>query len=116
MLRCICPVLAQTGGSHFDLRRSLLGRSGHGPMGDEVGKTSLAAFAAESDHRSAFDLMPVEGRVYFTRTAPRYRAPPRLVLDLPISHHLKIHSADQLGPVCLGGFHVGHSLLQSARV
>jgi hypothetical protein len=37
---------------------------------DEVGKTSLAAFAAESDHRSAFDLMPVEGRVYFTRKAP----------------------------------------------
>jgi len=37
---------------------------------DEVGKTSLAAFAAESDHRSAFDLMPVEGRVYFTRRAP----------------------------------------------
>src|SRR5262249_5221419 len=28
---------------------------------DEVGKMSLAAFAAESDHRSAFDLMPVEG-------------------------------------------------------
>jgi hypothetical protein len=37
---------------------------------DEVGKTSLAAFAAESDHRSAFDLMPIEGRVYFTRKAP----------------------------------------------
>jgi hypothetical protein len=37
---------------------------------DEVGKTSLAAFAAESDHRSAVDLMPVEGRVYFTRKAP----------------------------------------------
>jgi hypothetical protein len=37
---------------------------------DEVGKTSLAAFAAEGDHRSAFDLMPVEGRVYFTRKAP----------------------------------------------
>src|SRR5260221_2752606 len=36
---------------------------------DEVGKTSLAAFAAESDHRSAFDLMPIEGRVYFTRKA-----------------------------------------------
>jgi hypothetical protein len=39
---------------------------------DEVGKTSLAAFAAESDHRSAFDLMPVEGQVYFTREAPRF--------------------------------------------
>jgi hypothetical protein len=36
---------------------------------DEVGKTSLAAFAAESDHRPAFDLMPIEGRVYFTRKA-----------------------------------------------
>jgi hypothetical protein len=36
---------------------------------DEVGKTSLAAFAAESDHRSVFDLMPIEGRVYFTRKA-----------------------------------------------
>jgi hypothetical protein len=30
---------------------------------DEVGKMSLAAFAAESDHRSAFDLMPVERRM-----------------------------------------------------
>jgi hypothetical protein len=36
---------------------------------DEVGKMSLAAFSAESDHRSDFDLMPVEGRVYFTRKA-----------------------------------------------
>src|SRR5262249_29301856 len=43
--------------------------------------------------------------------------PPRSALELPFSHHLKIHSADQLGPVSLGGcFHVGHSLLQSARV
>jgi hypothetical protein len=42
--------------------------------------------------------------------------PPRSTLDLPVSHYPKIHSADQLGPVCLGGFHVGHSLLQSARV
>src|SRR5260370_29985075 len=42
---------------------------------DEVGKTSLAAFAAESDHRSAFDLMPVEGRCYFTRKAPCLRVP-----------------------------------------
>ena len=42
--------------------------------------------------------------------------PPRSALELPVSHHLKIHSADQLGPVCLCGFHVGTSLLQSARV
>jgi len=42
--------------------------------------------------------------------------PARSVLDLPISHHLKIHSADQLGPVCVGSFHVNHSLFQSARV
>ena len=43
--------------------------------------------------------------------------PPRSTLDLPaVSHYPKIHSADQLGPVCLGGFHGGHSLLQSARV
>ena len=42
--------------------------------------------------------------------------PPRSALELPVSHHLKIHSADQLGPMSLGGFHVGHSLLQSARV
>ena len=41
---------------------------------------------------------------------------PRSALDLPMSHHLKIHSADQLGPVGLGGFRVGQSLLQSARV
>src|SRR5262249_44945068 len=38
--------------------------------------------------------------------------PPRSALELPVSHHLKIHSADQLGPVSLGGFHVDHSLLQ----
>src|SRR5262249_40456229 len=42
--------------------------------------------------------------------------PPRSALELPVSHHLKIHSADQLGPVRLGGFRVGQSLLQSARV
>src|SRR5215472_6725117 len=37
--------------------------------------------------------------------------PPRSVFDLSISHHhLKIHSADQLGPVRLGGFRVGQSL------
>src|SRR5262249_27753268 len=42
--------------------------------------------------------------------------PPRSALELPVSHHLKIHSTDQLGPVSLGGFHVGHSLFQSARV
>src|SRR5262249_55320938 len=39
-----------------------------------------------------------------------------VILDLSVSHHPKIHAADQLGPVCLGGFHVGHSLLQSAGV
>src|SRR6516162_3400863 len=41
---------------------------------------------------------------------------PRSVLDLPISHHLKVDSGDQLGPVGLGDFHVGQSLLQSAHV
>jgi hypothetical protein len=41
---------------------------------------------------------------------------PRSAFGLPISHHLKIHSADQLDPACLGGFHVGHSLFQGARV
>jgi hypothetical protein len=35
---------------------------------------------------------------------------------LPVFHHPKIHSADQLGSVCLGGFHGGRSLLQSTRV
>ena len=39
------------------------------------------------------------------------RFPPRSALELPVSHHLKIHSADQLGPVRLGGFHVGRRLL-----
>jgi len=34
---------------------------------DEQGKASLATFAAQSEHRSTVDLMPVEGRVYFTR-------------------------------------------------
>jgi hypothetical protein len=55
----------------------------------------------------------------FQQTAsavPTRLIPPRSVLDLPICHQLKIHSANQLDPVCVGGFHVGHSLLQSARV
>src|SRR5262249_19805940 len=30
--------------------------------------------------------------------------PPHSALDLPASHHPKIHSADQLGPACLSGF------------
>jgi predicted acyl esterase len=47
---------------------------------------------------------------------PTRSIPPRSVFDLPISHHLKIHSADQFGPVRLSGFRVGQSLLQSARV
>src|SRR5262249_23866625 len=38
--------------------------------------------------------------------------PPRSTPDLPVSHYPKVHSADQLGPVCLCGFHVGTSLLQ----
>jgi len=37
---------------------------------DEQVKASLAAFAAQSEHRSTFNLMPAEGRVYFTRKAP----------------------------------------------
>jgi hypothetical protein len=36
---------------------------------DEQGRTNLAAFAARSEHRSDFDIMPVERRVYFTRKA-----------------------------------------------
>jgi hypothetical protein len=36
---------------------------------DEGGRASLAAFAAQSEHRSTVDLMPAEGRVYFTRKA-----------------------------------------------
>ena len=36
---------------------------------DEQVKASLAAFAAQSEHRSTFNLMPVEGWVYFTRKA-----------------------------------------------
>src|SRR5262249_24031837 len=34
---------------------------------DKVGKRSLADFAAESEHRSRFDIIPFERRVYFTR-------------------------------------------------
>ena len=34
---------------------------------DEQGKSSLAEFAAQPDHRSSFQIMPVEGRIYFTR-------------------------------------------------
>jgi hypothetical protein len=34
---------------------------------DEEGKSNLSGFAAHSEHRSSFQIMPVEGRVYFTR-------------------------------------------------
>jgi hypothetical protein len=37
---------------------------------DEQVKASLAAFAAQREHRSTFHLMPAEGRVYFTRKVP----------------------------------------------
>jgi hypothetical protein len=36
---------------------------------DQIGRANLAAFAAQSEHRSTFDFMPVEGRLYFTRRA-----------------------------------------------
>jgi hypothetical protein len=36
---------------------------------DDAGKSNLGAFAAQSEHRSSVDIMPVEGRVYFTRNA-----------------------------------------------
>jgi hypothetical protein len=36
---------------------------------DEQVKASLAAFAAQNEHRSTFKLMPAQGRVYFTRQA-----------------------------------------------
>jgi hypothetical protein len=36
---------------------------------DEIGRGNLATFAAQSENRSTVDLMPVEGRVYFTRKA-----------------------------------------------
>jgi hypothetical protein len=36
---------------------------------DEIGRASLAAFAAQSEHLCDFDLRSVEGRVYFTRKA-----------------------------------------------
>jgi hypothetical protein len=36
---------------------------------DKIGRANLAAFAAQREHPSDFDLMPVEGRVYFTRKA-----------------------------------------------
>jgi hypothetical protein len=34
---------------------------------DKAGKRALAEFAAHSTHRSEFNFMPTEGRVYFTR-------------------------------------------------
>jgi hypothetical protein len=39
--------------------------------GDERGKAAIAAFAAEAGHRSRYDFMPVEDRVYFTRMFTR---------------------------------------------
>ena len=35
---------------------------------DDAGKKRLGEFAAYSTHRSEFNFMPTEGRVYFTRT------------------------------------------------
>jgi hypothetical protein len=34
---------------------------------DDAGKSKLGAFAAQSEHRSSVDIMPVQGRVYFRR-------------------------------------------------
>ena len=34
---------------------------------DEQGRANLASFAAEREHRSTFDFMPIEGRLYFAR-------------------------------------------------
>jgi hypothetical protein len=34
---------------------------------DEMGRTNIAVFAAESEHRSTLDIRPAEERVYFTR-------------------------------------------------
>jgi hypothetical protein len=36
---------------------------------DERGRDDLAAFAARPEHRAAFDFMPAERRLYFTRKA-----------------------------------------------
>jgi hypothetical protein len=38
---------------------------------DDAGKSNIGAFAAQSEHRSSVDIMPVEGRVYFK---PKKRA------------------------------------------
>jgi len=35
---------------------------------DDRGKAAIAAFAAQPEHRSSYDFMPVEDRIYFTRT------------------------------------------------
>jgi hypothetical protein len=54
----------------FAEARSLFSRmSGEYAFGemDEEGKSSLASFAAESEHRSRVEFMPMEGRVYFVR-------------------------------------------------
>jgi hypothetical protein len=37
---------------------------------DELGRDNLASFAAEREHRSTFDFMPIEKRLYFTRGTP----------------------------------------------
>jgi hypothetical protein len=34
---------------------------------DETGRFNLAEFAAQAEHRATFQIMPVEGRIYFTR-------------------------------------------------
>jgi hypothetical protein len=38
---------------------------------DNQGKTNLAAFAAQIEHRSTVDFMPSEGRLYFTRATAK---------------------------------------------
>jgi hypothetical protein len=47
-----------------DLFSSMDDQYSFGEM-DDQGKSNLAAFATE--HRSSFDIMPIEGRIYFTR-------------------------------------------------
>jgi len=34
---------------------------------DDAGKSNFGAFAAQNENRSSVDIMPVEGRAYFTR-------------------------------------------------
>ena len=71
--RSLKELLDERGWISLAEARSLFSTAGaeyaFGEMDDD-GKANLAAFAASGDRPYDYQLMPVEGRVYFTRKTP----------------------------------------------